>query len=167
MKHGDKGYLLDANVLIAAHPSYYAFNLCPGFWKAVVNGFGDGKMLSTGRVHRELIEGGDALTDWIAANLPGSGFIDDSTALIAREFSPLMAWVESRDFLPAAKSSFAADADGWLVATARSRGLCLVTQEARNPEAKRRVMIPDLSVEFGVRYCNTFEMLQALGCAFH
>ena len=31
MKNDGRKFLIDANVLIAAHRSYYAFDLCPGF----------------------------------------------------------------------------------------------------------------------------------------
>ena len=30
-----KRYILDANVFIQAHQTYYAFDICPGFWLAL------------------------------------------------------------------------------------------------------------------------------------
>lgn len=74
-------FLLDANVLITAHRSYYAFDLCPGFWNAMKNGFAAGRVYSTRRVRAELRQGGDALADWIDAELPEDFFMDDSVAI--------------------------------------------------------------------------------------
>ena len=158
-------YLLDSNVLITAHRSYYAFDLCPGFWEAVKAGHAAGKIFSTRRVLDELRRGADALVDWVDNQLPEAFFVDDSSASVISEYAPMMQWVQSRDFHPAAKTKFASDADGWLVATARSGGYVLVTHETRN-NAMARVPMPNVCDQFGARYCNTFEMLRALAYSF-
>lgn len=124
-------FLLDANVLITAHRSYYAFDLCPGFWRAVQSGFAAERIYSTRRVQAELRAGGDALAAWIDNELPEEFFVDDSAAAVVAEYGPMMAWVASKDFLPAAEAKFATDADGWLVATAKQAHFHLVTHEIR------------------------------------
>jgi len=159
-------YLLDTNVLIAAHRSYYAFDICPGFWESVKNGHQNGRVFSTQRVKGELLRSKDPLTSWIQNELPPEFFIDDSSATIASEFGPMMAWVMANDFLPAAKTKFATDADGWLIAAAKTTNICLVTHEAKQTGAKARVPMPNVCEEFGVKYCNTFDMLRALKCQF-
>lgn len=164
-KEGRK-YLLDANVLITAHRSYYHFDLCPGFWQSIHDGYAVGRIYSTQRVKDELLKGGDVLTDWVRATLPAEFFLDDSTAGIAAEFAPMMAWVAAKGFLPAAQAKFAKDADGWLMAASKAEGLCLVTHEGRQEGAKARVPVPNVCEEFGIEYCNTFEMLRELGCAY-
>jgi len=73
--------------------------------------------------------------------------------------------VQSRDYTTAAKTKFASDADGWLVAAAKHDGHVLVTHETRG-DAKARVLMPNVCEHFGVRYCNTYEMLRALSCCF-
>jgi hypothetical protein len=79
----------------------------------------------------------------------------------------MMKWVQGEPrFLPQARAQFAAAADGWLVAFARVYGLTVVTHEAYAPEAKNKVPIPNLCVEFKVDYCNTFEMLRDLNERF-
>lgn len=166
MKQEDRKFLLDANVLITAHRSYYAFDLCPGFWQSVLDGFAAGRIYSTQRVKAELLKGGDVLSDWVELILPDEFFLDDSTAGIAAEFGPMMAWVIAKGFLPAAQAKFAKDADGWLMATSKKEGFCLVTHEGRQEGAKARVPMPNVCEEFAVEYCNTFEMLRELGCAY-
>jgi len=168
MNEVGRTFLLDANVLIAAHRGYYAFDLCPGFWKSISEGHASGRIFSTSRVESELMKGktGDTLTTWLATEMPDDFFLDDATAEIAAEFAPLMAWVASGQFLSAAQAKFASDADGWLIATARKLGYCLVTHEARQDAAKARVPMPNVCDEFGVAYCNTYEMLRELGCSY-
>jgi predicted nucleic acid-binding protein len=165
MKKEGRKFLLDANVLIAAHRSYYAFDLCPGFWQSVLDGFAAQRIFSIQRIRAELLKG-DALEQWVTDELSGEFFLDDSTAEIAAEYGPMMTWVATKGFLPAAQAKFAKDADGWLVATAKQTGFCLVTHEIRQEGAKARVPIPNLCDEFGVIPCNTFEMLRELGCAY-
>lgn len=166
MKREGRKFLLDANVLIAAHRLYYAFDLCPGFWQSVLDGFAAGRIFSTHRVKVELLTGGDVLSDWVTNELPAGFFVNDATAAVVAEFAPMMAWVASKDFLPAARAKFATDADGWLAAAAKHSGFCVVTHETRKEGAKARVIIPNVCEEFGVSYCNTFEMLRELGCAY-
>lgn len=166
MTEEGRKFLLDANVLITAHRSYYAFDLCPGFWESVKQGFAAGRIFSTHRVKLELQRGGDALATWVTDELPDGFFLDDSTAVVAAEYAPMVAWVTARDFLPAAKAKFATDADGWLIATSKAAGFCLVTHEARQDGARARVPMPKVCDEFGVVPCNTFEMLRELSCSY-
>lgn len=166
MKTGGRQYLLDANVLITAHRAYYAFDLCPGFWKSVQAGFAAKRIFSTQRVKTELHAGGDKLAQWVAAELPAEFFLDDASTAVVATYAPMMTWVASKGFLPAATARFASDADGWLIATAKQGSFCLVTHEVRQIAAKARIPMPNVCEEFGVSYCTTFEMLRELECSF-
>jgi hypothetical protein len=159
-------FLLDSSVLIAAHRSYYAFDICPGFWKSVKAGYQAGRIFSTQRVRAEIVGNDDALARWVRDELHPGFFISDSTSAVSSSYGPMMAWVVAKGFLPAAQAKFASDADGWLVATAKHNGYCLVTHETPKPEAKAIVPIPNVCEEFGVPYCNSFDMLRELGCRF-
>lgn len=165
MKEGERIFLLDANVFITAYRQYYAFDICLGFWESIKQGHAVGRIYSTNRVKLE-VDKGDDLAKWVDAELSCGFFLDDSTAAIATEFAPIMAWVNSKEFSPAAKAKFASDTDGWLIATAKEKGYCVVTHEARQDGAKARVLMPNVCDEFGVDYCNTFEMLRELGISF-
>lgn len=159
-------FLLDANVLIAAHRAYYAFDLCPGFWESLKEGFKAGRIFSTRRVRAELERSEDALAKWVSNDVPAGFFLEDSGAEIVSEYGPMMTWVVSTGFSPAAMAKFATDADGWLVATSKQHGFCLVTLEIRRDGSKARVPIPNVCEVFGVNYCNTFEMLRELSCCY-
>jgi len=69
-------------------------------------------------------------------------------------------------FAPAARAEFATVADGWVVAFARVNGLIVVTHEDYAPDAKKKVPIPNVCLEFDVEYVNTFEMLEDLKVKF-
>jgi len=47
-------YVLDANVFIEAAQRYYAFDLAPGFWQALLDHAKDGRIQSIDRVSVEL-----------------------------------------------------------------------------------------------------------------
>jgi len=165
MTEGAPKFLLDANVLITAHRLYYAFDLCPGYWNAMKAGHAAGRIYSTQRVLAELRRGADILVDWVEQELPADFFLDDSAAGVISAYAPMMQWVQSRDYTTAAKTKFASDADGWLVATAKQDGHVLVTHETRK-DAKARVPMPNVCEHFGVSYCDTYGMLRALSCRF-
>lgn len=160
-------YVLDANVFIQAKRSYNAFDLCPGYWKALLAHHGAGRLCSIDRVRDELLVGGDELADWAKKTVPDSFFVASAEADVASWFGKMMTWVQwQTQFLPTAKADFAAKADGWLVAYAKAHGLKLVTHEQSNPAVKRKVPMPNICDAFGVQYEDTFDMLRALGTGF-
>jgi peptidoglycan/xylan/chitin deacetylase (PgdA/CDA1 family) len=65
-------------------------------------------------------------------------------------------------FTAEAKAEFASVADGWVIAYAKANDLVVVTHEEYAPDAKRKVPIPHVCLEFDVEYCNTYEMLKGL-----
>ncbi len=53
----DAIYLVDSDVFITAKNLYYAFGLCPGFWKSVLHHHRTGRIFSVDRVRGELLAG--------------------------------------------------------------------------------------------------------------
>jgi hypothetical protein len=53
-----------------------------------------------------------------------------------------------------------------MVAYAKANGLAVVTHEEYAPDVRRKVPIPNVCIEFGVEYVNTFEMLRDLKVQF-
>jgi hypothetical protein len=154
-------------VLIEAHKRYYAFDICPGYWTALLAQHAADRLCSIDRVRDELIEQKDALTRW-AQKAPASFFAATSDAAVTARFGRVMTSVHAQaQYLPAAKAAFAAGADGWLIAYAKEHGLVVATDEVSNAAIKRKVPIPNVCDAFGVNYVGTFDMLRALGCAFN
>lgn len=160
-------YLMDANTFIEAKKRYYGFDVCPGYWKAVLAHHGAGTLCSIDRVRDEMTGEGDDLSNWVANDVPGGFFNPSNDAAILAVYGGLVAWVQGQaQFMQAAKVEFANVADGWLIAYAKHHGFTLVTEEILQPESKRRVPIPNVCQQFGVPFINTFKMLADLNVRF-
>lgn len=154
-------FALDANVFIQAHKTYYAFDICPGFWAALIRQFRFGALCSIDRIESELVGEGDQLANWVKKTIPKEFFKGTADQEVIESFGEMMNWVQGTDqFTPEAKAAFASAADGWLVAFARVNDPAVVTHEQYAPQAKTDVKIPNICVEFDVEYCDTFEMIR-------
>lgn len=166
---GEASYVIDSNVLIDARRLYYGFDLCPGFWDAILAGYESGLVCSIDRVKAELEGEGDELAEWVRDTVPTGFFENTDEAGIITTYGELIQWVQDQDqFMEAAKEEFArtTNADAWLIAHAKVSGRKLVTHEAFAAEVKRKVPIPNVCRVKGVDYVNTFEMLRDLGASF-
>lgn len=155
-------FLLDANVFIEAARRYYAFDLLPQFWNALIEEAKDHRVSSIDRVKKEIQRGKDQLAEW-AKNEFDFAFAPSDQPDVIDRFGFLMDWVNSQaQFNGAAKEEFARVADGWLVAYAEVNGLTLVTHEQYEPKSKKRVPIPNVCRVVDVPCVDTFQMLRAL-----
>jgi hypothetical protein len=162
-----KAYALDANVFIEAKRRYYAFDLCPGFWDALLWYQREGRLGSIDRVRAELERGHDDLTSWVKARVPESCFASTDNDAILAAYGEVIAWVQAQSqFFPEAKAEFVDSTDGWLIAYAKATGAILVTHEVLAKDIRREVKIPNVCEAVGVPYRDTFEMLKALGARF-
>ena len=162
-------YLLDSDIFIAAKNSYFAFDLCPGFWKSLLHFHREGRVFSVDRVRTELLAArlDEDLVQWVKNDVPKGFFLSTEPDDVARVFSEIMRWVHRHpNYLGQAMEKFAKGADGWLVACAKVRGATVVTNEKPAPQSKKHVKLPDVCDEFSVPQKNTFGMLRALGAQF-
>ena len=158
-------YVLDANIFIAAWRDHYPIDLHPGFWECLQRFWQEKRLLSIDRV-RDEINSPNELVTWLKRHWHGA-FSSTRNSEIARVFSEMQTWVQSNAlFLPAAKYEFAEAADGWLAAYAKTHNAIVVTNEVFDPNAKRRVPLPNLCRQFDVGNCNTIDMLRELGVTF-
>ncbi len=171
---GSKRYVLDANVFIQAKKTYYGFDLCPGFWKALAALHESKRVFSIDKVCDELVrkknkpdDEPDPLSDWAEEAVPDTFFKKTQDQAVIDAFQDMMTWVNSESqFTPAAKAEFASAADGWLIAYAKVNELTVVTHEVLAPDAEKKVPMPNVGLEFDVDYVNTFEMLEDLKVKF-
>ena len=162
-------YLVDSDVLITAKNMYYAFDLCPGFWKSLLHYHGEGRVFSIDRVRNELLIGrsDEDLFQWVKNDVPNEFFLPVDTDELTRVYTEIMMWVQRHpNYFDHAKAKFATGADGWLVACAQVRGATVVTNEQPAPASRKDVKLPDVCDEFRVPRQNTFVMLRALGAQF-
>jgi hypothetical protein len=159
-------YLLDSNVFMEAHRRYYAFDLCPGFWDCLPQHHAAGRILSIDKVRDEM-RTGDPLDQWVEQTAPPTLFATTQVPQVVTEFTAMMRWVQGNpQFKPEAIAEFADVADGWLAAYAKAHNYTVVTFEAHHPDQRSRVPLPNVCLQFGVPYTDTFTMLRTLGTRF-
>lgn len=114
-----------------------------------------GALLSIKPVLEELKAGYDALADW-AKDRPRF-FHDIGDAQTLQKMAEIADWVTHQEYTQAALAEFLSVAD---------HGHTVLTHEHPSPGAKKRVLIPNVCVAFGVRYTDTFQMMRILGAHF-
>lgn len=158
-------YVLDSDVFIAAKNAYYAFDICPGFWDAILRGHSEGYVFSVNRVRGELMSGTktEDLVQWVGKRLPPTFFLDVDEEPVTVAFQEVMLWSQRHSrYSDAAKAKFATGADGWLVAYAKVHGAIVVTNEQAAPDSRREIKLPDVCSQFKVPSRDTFTMLRNL-----
>lgn len=165
----DVRYLVDSDVFISAKNRYYAFTICPGFWDSLIHHHARGCVHSLDRVRDELLAGREEedLVKWVKNDVPQEFFAPTRDAAIVQAYGEIMLWVQRNpQYLDSAKAKFATEADGWLVAYAFVTSEDIVTNEQPRPDARSRVLLPDVCSQFDVQYHDTFAMLKSLGVRY-
>lgn len=159
----DKNFILDTNAFIEPKNQYYGFEICPGYWAALIHQHTLNRVCSIDRIADELKRGDDALKEWVVETAPSTFFKSTDDQAVIDRFQDMVRWVYNQDqFTPAAKAQFASVADGWLIAYAAVNNLVVVTHEVYSADIKRAVKIPNVCVEFDVECVHTFSMLRTL-----
>ncbi|MGI9250584.1 MAG: DUF4411 family protein [Pseudohongiellaceae bacterium] len=163
-------YILDADVLITAKKSYYAFAICPGFWDSLIHYYASEDLHSIDQVRNELLNGdeNDEIIEWMKREkLPEEFFASTSDDEVTSAYSEVMQWVQhNSQYTDQAKAYFSKGADGWLIAYAMVHGGTVATNERPSPESKHNIKIPDVCGQFNVAYENTFFMLKEIGALY-
>lgn len=152
-------YLLDTNIFIDAKNRYYDMHVCPAFWEWLVLANGAGKVFSIGRVRDELTDDSEDELAWWAGDLDEDFFLpaeeDDLTAL-----GRIATWINDHGrYSEAAKATFLASADYYLIAQASAGDYTVVTHEVP-ADSVHRVKIPNVCVAQYVKYINPWTMLR-------
>ena len=162
-------YILDSDVFITAKNLYYAFDICPGFWKNLVRSHEEEHVFSIDRVRGELLAGDreEDLVQWVRDEVPRSFFASVDTSETIEAYRDIMLWIQQHQtYFDQAKAKFATGADGWLVAYAIENDAIVVTNERRAPVSRRDIKLPDVCEAFEVRFTNVFHMLRSLKVKF-
>lgn len=162
-------YVVDSDVFITAKNLYYAFDICPGFWKNLIRCHEQEYVFSIDRVRGELLAGDreEDLVQWVRDEVPRSFFEPVDTSETIEAYREIMLWIQQHQtYFDQAKAKFATGADGWLVAYAIENNATVVTNERRAPQSQRDIKLPDVCDAFEVRYSNVFHMLRSLKVKF-
>jgi len=153
-------YLIDTNTLIEAKNRYYHFDICPGFWKAILT---NNNIKTIEMVIQEIKDGRDELKDWIINNEQIIKTklieIDDN---IQQNFIEISNYVNNLQYPPISeKERFLSKADPWLIATCKTYNYILVTQESYIPATNtKKIKIPNICTQFNVEYISLFDLLK-------
>lgn len=151
-------YLLDANTYIEAKNRYYDMEFCPAYWEWLDQQFAKGVAGSIDMIGRELKDGNDELAEWAKAR--GTQFIANDDDATQATYIDIVQFIMSQSFSPANRDQFLAKADPWLIAKAKTTGATVVTHESWLNDATKKVKVPNICKQFGVRCIDTFEFLR-------
>jgi len=144
-------YLLDTNIFVESRKNL-PMDVWTTFWSKLSELAMSGQVVSSVKVKEEISEGYDDLLDWLTSHVPDGFFLPvDGEALQA--YSSLQNWAAGVDY----------KADAFIIATALSKGMTLVTFEKSEPQRKNRVKIPDACVAVGAECCDLNTMLRTIG----
>jgi len=155
-------YLLDANVLITAKNSYYAFDRVPEFWEWLLHWAEQGAIKMPVEIVEEIVGGSDDLAEWL-------GDKDNRNALCLEEEVDV---ARVQEVLANAYAVDLTDAeiikigrDPFLVAHALFAPdiRTVVTTEVSKPTTQRaNRRIPDVCDQMRVRWCDSFTLVREL-----
>lgn len=156
-------YIIDANIFITAHRQIYPFDIAPGFWEQLVEKASD-KIIIIEGVHKEILKGEDILADWYREQSLKFTILRIPDQKVIESYSKIInAVIENEQYKQSAKEEFASKADSWLCAYALAYGHTIVTLEKYQAEIKNRIKIPNVCVEFGIRYIDLLQFMREVG----
>ena len=164
-------FFLDSSVFIEGRKNYYAPDICSAFWRWLsAECSSNPNMRSIQDVLDELKAGNDDLPMWVQTRLPRDFFMPTTKDVdIVNERRRMQDALECRTDLKRAKvRNFLAKADLWLIAAAKVKDGCVVTNE-RAKSGEGSIKIPSVAECFGVKSCTIFDVMRTLGvrlCAY-
>lgn len=151
------GYLLDANVFIAAKNLHYGMDFCPAFWDWLVVKNAAGRVFNIEKVGDEVLAVEDELSTW--ADRLGTAFFLPPDAGTFPSLLAVSQWAAGQSYDPSAVSTFLQVADYFLVAQAHAGSHIVVTHEIPSASTKR-IKVADACIGLGIKCMTPFEMLR-------
>ena len=166
---GKEVFLLDSNAFMTPFRFYYAFDLVPAYWKELRKHIESGSIVMLDAVKDEIEKGRDDLSDWIS-KIEDWVLVPKVTEQTVKEYQRVMQFVaHSGYYRNTALTAWspANVADPWLIASAKTNGFTLVTEETRSgglskKNPNRFAKIPDVARNMGVDTINVYEMMRRL-----
>ena len=165
-------YILDTNTFITAKNTFYAYDIVPSFWSTLLGMFKTGKVKVIDAVADEIADGKDDLTEWFGENIKKSADdAGDAYVIQAKQNGTVLQnyqnianlVMQNAQYKESEKSRFLSRADLWLIAAGKALNATIVTQEVLSGEGTRKVKIPDICQQVGVKYVNLYDMMRAVG----
>ena len=161
-------FIIDTNIFIEAKNEYYAFDIVPSFWPALLDAFQKGQVVTIDAVADEIQRKEDNLAEWFNQNVS-----NDKTFILSAKadegvvscYSTIASNVmQSVQYSEDSKRKFlgVSVADPWIIAAARTWNHTVVTNETPVGPTGKKVKIPDICQQMKVTYTNLFDMMRNL-----
>src|SRR4051794_343870 len=91
-----RSFVLDANIFIEANQTYYGFDICPGFWQALVRQHEAKRVFSIDRIKAELVTMDDRLKEWAQKDAPKTFFKGTADKDVIDAYGEMVNWVQGQ-----------------------------------------------------------------------
>lgn len=157
-------YCLDANVLIQAWQKYYNPRFCPDYWNILIELGKRDKIFIPELVYEEIIRTEDDLTKWLKASKITIKKITEPVTICLQKIyaaDPL-----HRNLVDNINGRSLADP--WVIAHSIHENSIVVTKEEKIIALNsKRIRIPNVCDNMGVRWINDFQFIEELDIKFN
>jgi rRNA-processing protein FCF1 len=156
-------YCLDANVLIQAWQKYYSPKICPDYWE-ILNELGKQfKVFIPEEVKDEIVKTEDDLSKWLkSSSIP----IQKTNEKVIECWQKILQ-TDPLHKLLVDNIKGRSLADPWVISHAMEKNATVVTKEIKETALNtKRIKIPNVCENMGVRWINDFEFILELGIKF-
>lgn len=162
-------YILDTNVFITAAKNYYPLDFCPGFWEFLITKSLDNSICVARSIVDEITNGvsdDDPLKQWLHNNIGNIRIVENSRE-IQENFGQILTDINTQNFPNRFSqeniNNFASVADSWIISTALTHGMTIVTNETLSGQNSTKIKIPNVCNHYNIPYITPFSMLRNLG----
>jgi len=162
-------YLLDTNIFITAAKNYYPLDFCPGFWDFLITMSLAGQVCVAQSVIDEINNGtseNDPIKEWVKNNAGDIKVIAHDMRIqenFGRMLTNIYTKVLPNNFSAENIENFSKIADSWVIATALTHGMIVVTNETLVGPNSTKIKIPNICAYYNISYTTPFSMLRELG----
>ncbi len=162
-------FLFDTNSFITPFKSYYSFEFAPGFWRCIEDEMRRGHIVVLDKVHSELTEGEDDLSQW-AESLNPSNIIEHRQPAIITNYRKIINYIQNAGYYndrALAEWSDSKVADAWLIACALAFDYTVITFEGSSgglstSSPSSHPKIPDVCRHFDCKCGDLFYAMKNL-----
>jgi hypothetical protein len=162
-------YWLDADVLIQAENTLYAFQIARPFWAFIVQQAKAERVCSSMRIYKEILRYEDRENDLVrwAKEHRNSGLFAEPERAVQEAFGDIADYVSERyQERPAKVAEFLKGGDAWIIAHAYCDGGTVVSHENRLDSTALTPKIPNVCHNFSVGCIGLPAMLKKLKFTF-
>jgi predicted nucleic acid-binding protein len=156
-------YCLDANVLIQAWQKYYNPKFCPDYWDILIELGKQDKIFIPELVYEEITRTEDDLSSWVkASKIPIKKISEPVTICLQKIYAVNPVHKNLVDNITGRSL-----ADPWVIAHSLHENAIVVTKEEKITALNsKRIRIPNVCDNMGVRWMNDFQFIDELGIKF-